>query len=218
MTVPSAGSHAPPAVTHARLLTARLLRRTALASWTSIAGVIGGDANHISENNRRYQAALDRRPDLAAELEQLTRAIENWQTPAPIAPTTPQHERMRNVAVAIKAHAGELLAGFHGEDGARWASVALCRQHTDLTCYEIAAIHDVADAQPSYSKDVVTRYRREDPDYDRRYQKLVALATELQRGAGYANANLRRGLTTNAVAAYAEAPATGNKAPNWNVR
>ena len=39
LTTPASGSDAPPAVTHARLLAARLLRCTALASWLAVAAV-----------------------------------------------------------------------------------------------------------------------------------------------------------------------------------
>ena len=110
LTTPSRGSLAPPAVTHARLLTATLLRRTALASWNSIAAVIGGKATHIGENNRRYTAVLSAQPMLAAELDQLLVAIESWHNPAPTPPTTPHHERMHDLAIAIKTRAAELLA------------------------------------------------------------------------------------------------------------
>ena len=196
LTTPSVGSHAPPAVTHARLLAARLLRRVALASWNSVAAGIAGDANHISENDWRYQAALDRHADLAAELERLTRAIEHWQRPPPIHPTAPHHERMRDIAIAIKAHSAELLAPSHGQHVARLTSIALCRQHTDLTCYDIAAIHHMTEAQPSFARATVARYRRDDPDFNARYGRLLTTARQLQRQAGYANANLKRGLTT----------------------
>ena len=60
LTTPSVGSHAPPAVTHARLLAARLLRCTALASFTAIAAAIGGDGNHLADNDRRYRPPLTR--------------------------------------------------------------------------------------------------------------------------------------------------------------
>ena len=196
LTTPSAGSHAPPAVTHARLLAAGLLRRTALVSWASVAAIIGGDANHIGENDRGYRAALKRSPSFAAELDRLVRAVENWHTPAPIHPTTPHHERMHDIAMAIKADSAELLESSHGPDLARLTSITLCRQHTDLTCYDIAAIHRVKDAQPSFARATVARYRRRDPDFNTRYRELLATAQRLQRQAGYSNANLTRGLTT----------------------
>jgi hypothetical protein len=196
LTTPSRGSHAPPAVTHARVLAARLLRRAARASWNSVAASIGGDANHISDNNWRYQAALDRRPGLAAELERLTRAIEHWQSPPPTHPTAPHHDRMRDIAIAIKADSAELLDTSHGQDVARLSSIVLCRQHTDLTCYDIAVIHQVKEAQPSFARATVDRYRRNDPDFDTQYRRLLTAAQALQRQAGYAHANLKRGLTT----------------------
>jgi hypothetical protein len=63
ITKPSQCSHAPPAVTHARLLAAELLRRTSLAAWAAIAAAIGGDTNHIGNNNWSYQAAIERHPE-----------------------------------------------------------------------------------------------------------------------------------------------------------
>lgn len=195
LTAPSVGSQARPAVTHARLLTARLLRRTARLSWKSVAAILRTEANHICDNDRRYQAALNRNPCLAGELEQLHQAITNWETTTPTPPSTPHDERMRSVAVAINTRASELLANSHGPVVARCTSIALCRQHTDLTCPTIAAIHGTTDAQPSYSKDTVARLRRDDPDYAQQYKQLLAESEALQRQAGYTNANLKRGLT-----------------------
>ena len=114
--------------------------------------------------------------------------------------------RMRALAVAIKAQARELLATSHGPCVAERTSIALCRQHTDLTCPTIAAIHGVTDAQPAWSAHTVARLRREDPDYTQRHQKLLAVCKALQRQAGFANANLRRGLTSP----RGTATATGN--------
>jgi hypothetical protein len=62
LTTPASGSDAPPEVTHARLLAARLLRCTALAFWLAVAAVIGGHLNTTSQNDRRYRAALTRSP------------------------------------------------------------------------------------------------------------------------------------------------------------
>jgi hypothetical protein len=104
---------------------------------------------------------------------------------------------MRNLTMTIKTQVGELLATPRAENAARCASITLCRQHTDLTCPTIAAIHNVADAEPSYSKAVVARGRREDPDFDHRYRQLLDRTRTLQRRAGYANAHLKRGLTTH---------------------
>lgn len=193
---PSAGSHAPPAVTHARLLTARLLRQTALASPAAAAHAIGGGAAGIGQNDRAYRAALKQDASLAAEHDRLARAIENWHTPAPIHPTRPHHERMRELAIAIKTDAAKLLASSHGLNMARHASIAVCREHTDLTSREIGTIHNVNHPQPWIANATVERHRRKDPDFDRRYRQLLTRARELQRQAGYANANLKRGLTT----------------------
>jgi hypothetical protein len=214
LSAPSIGSHAAPAVTHARLLTARLLRRTALASWRSAAVIIGGDANHISDNDRRYQSALDQDPRLAAELEHLVALIENWRTPQPTPPSTPHAERMRELAIAIKARADALLAASHGPYVAQRTSIALCRHHTDLTCPTIAAVHAVKDAQPSFSHATVARHRRTDRDFDRRYQQLNNYARELRRQAGYASANLQRGLTTRGTRTPRRPPPRRPSIPN----
>lgn len=195
LTTPSSGSDAPPAVTHARLLTARLMRRTALASWPAVVAVIGGHANSISQSDRRYRAALTRNAELAAELDRLLHAVENWHTGAPARPTTTHHEHMRDLARAISTHAVKLLAPTHGPNIARYASIAICREHTDLTCLQIATIHNVNHAQPTFAHAAVERRRRSDPDLDRRYRQLLDHAQQLRRQAGYANANLRRGMT-----------------------
>ena len=135
---PSVGSHAPPAVTHARLLAARLLRRTARGSFTAIGASIGGDGNHLADNDRRYRRTLAHDARLAAEVDQLLEAVERWRVPAPEPPSTPHHQRMHAIAIAIKAECAELLTPSHGEYSARCTSISLCRDHTDLTCYEIA--------------------------------------------------------------------------------
>lgn len=153
LTTPPSGSDAPPAITHARLLAARLLRRTALASWPAVAAVIGGHANTVSQNDRRHRAALTRNPDDATELDRLAYAVEKWHTPAPAHPTTAHDERMRDLARAINAHAVKLLASGHGPNIARHASIAICRERTDLTSREIAAIHNVNHAQPTLARD-----------------------------------------------------------------
>ena len=196
LTIPSGGSHAPPAVTHARLLAARLLRRTARGSFTAIGASIGGDGNHLADNDRRYRRTLAHDARLAAEVDQLLEAVERWRVPAPAPPSTPHHQRMHAIAIAIKAECAELLTPSHGEYSARCTSISLCRDHTDLTCYEIADIHTVKDAQPSFSHATVVRHCRAEPDFAQRYRRLVDHARQLQRQAGYANANLKRGLTS----------------------
>jgi hypothetical protein len=193
---PSVGSHAPPAVTHARLLATSLLRHTALGSYTAIGAAIGGDGNHLADNDRRYRHRLEHDPHLAAEVDELARAVDRWRVPAPAPPTKPHNHRMRDIAIAIKLDCEELLSSSHGAQVARFTSISLCRNHTDLTCYEIADIHAVNEAQPAYSHDAVARHRRTDHDYAHRYRQLADQAGELQRHAGYARANLKRGLTT----------------------
>jgi hypothetical protein len=196
LTTPSPGSKAPPAVTHARLLTATLLRRTALASWNSIAAVLGGEAKHLGENDRRYKAALAQQRAMAAELDQLLLAIESWHNPAPSARTTPHRQRMHDLAIAIKTRATELLASSHGVDAARRASIACCQQLTDLTRDAIAAVHGIKRVEPPDKQATVSRHRQLDHDFDQRYRQLLDQARELQRGAGYGNTSLRRGLAT----------------------
>jgi hypothetical protein len=195
LTTPSQGSSAPPAVTHARRIAARLLRHTALASWTSVAAIIGGAADYIGHSDREYRAALEQTPGIAAELDLLVAAIEDWQVPAPIHPTTPHHLRMHDLAMTIKAQSTKVLGGSHGPNMARRASIAVCRQTTDLTSRQIAAIHDVNHAQPTLAHATVERHRRADPDLDRRYLQLLDHAHQHQRQAGYANANLKRAPT-----------------------
>ena len=198
LTTPPSGSDAPPAVHHARLLAARLMRRTALASWPAVAAVIGGHPDNIGQNDHWYRAALTRNPDLAAELDRLLRGVEDWHTPAPAHPATAHYERMRDLARAIQGYAAKLLTSAHGPNMARHASIAVCREHTDLTSREIALIHNVNHAQPTFAHATVERRRRKNPDFDDRYRQLLDHAHELQRQAGYASANLKRGLTRQA--------------------
>jgi hypothetical protein len=90
------------------------------------------------------------------------------------------------------------LLSSHGPHLACRASIAACRQHTDLICPTIARIHGIVDAQPSYCRAVVDRYRRDDVDFDRRYQRLLDHAEQARTAAGFANANLTRALTAKA--------------------
>lgn len=78
----------------------------------------------------------------------------------------------------------------------RRTSILACRAHTDLTWDDIADIHYVPAAQAAFSRATVTHHRRTDPDFNHRYQQLLDHAQELQRAAGFANANLTRGLTS----------------------
>jgi hypothetical protein len=150
-------------VTNARLLASALLRRTAIASWAAIASTIGGAENRLGNNDRAYRAALERTPALAGELDRLVRAVEDWETVTPIAPTAPHSERMRDNAMSIKAHAAELFAPLDTADLALRASMLACRAHTDLTWADIAAIHNVPAAYPTFSQATVTRHRPTTP-------------------------------------------------------
>ena len=194
---PCERTQTPPAVTHARLLAAALLRRTALASWSAVAATIGWGANRLASDGRAYNAALERQPRLADELEQLTRAIEDWQAPAPLIPTTPHRERMHHVAKRIQACAAELFTAPYGPGVALRTSIAVCRDYTDLTCETIAAIYHVKDAQPAFSRATVANHRNGDCAFDGRYRQLLNHAQTAQQEAGFTNANLKRGLASN---------------------
>jgi hypothetical protein len=56
----------------------------------------------------------------------------------------------------------------------------------------------------SLSPATIARLRRADRDLDQRYSQLLDQARELQGQAGFANANLRRGLTTNRAAGQSD--------------
>ena len=198
LTTSPSGSDAPPAVHHARVLAAWLMRRTALASWPAVAAIIGGHPDNIGQNDHWYRAALTRNSDFAAELDRLLRGVEDWHAPAPAHPATAHHERMRDLARAIQGYAATLLTSGHGPNMARHASIAACREHTDLTSREIALIHNVNHAQPTFAHATVERRRCKSPDFDERYRQLLDHAHELQRQAGFASANLKRGLTRQA--------------------
>jgi hypothetical protein len=192
LTAPSrAPTHAPPAVRHARLLTVALLRSTAIASWNAIATSMRYSASALANDHRAYQTALAGSPTLARELEQLTHATEDWQTPPPATPSEPHDTRMRAIAQAIQAHAATLLA--HQAEMAPRASMLACRAHTDLNWRELAAIHHLPLAQPASLHTIVAYHRRTDPDFDHRYEQLLERGQALQNAAGYANANLTRG-------------------------
>lgn len=197
LTASSRRSRTPPAVIHARLLAAALLRQSAPVSWTAIATTIGGPANRLAAEQVAYRAAIERSPTLANELEHLAEAVANTQAAAPVIPTTPHRHRMHNVASTIRAHAAELLSASHGADVARGASIVVCREHTDLTWDAIAAIHDLSIPQPAHSRAAIARHRGNDPGFNHRYLQLLDHAKELQHAAGYAHANLTRGLTSS---------------------
>ena len=188
------GMQTPPAVIHARLLAAALLQRTWPTSWNAIGEAINQDGNRVADRQRAYESACQRQPRLADELQQLQQAIANPHTPAPSAPTTPHQQRMREVAETIQKRAAELLTASHGAHIARRASITACRQHTDLTCTTIGAIHHIPGAQPACSHAVVERYRRADPAFEARYQQVLRYAEQARREAGFANANLTRAL------------------------
>jgi hypothetical protein len=190
------GVQAPPAVIHARLLAAALLQRTWPTSWNAIGEAINQNGNQLADQQRAYQATCHSEPRLAAEVDQLQHAIENPQTPTPSVPTTPHRQRMRRVAEQIQTRAAELLTASHGAHIARRASIAACRQHTDLTCTTIAAIHHIASAQPACSRATVARYRHDDREFERRYRQLLDHAEQARGTAGFANANLKRALTS----------------------
>lgn len=192
ITTPARGSERSPAATHARLLAAALLRRMTVASWPTIAPTLDGDPHRLSLNN----SALKRNPTLASELQRLISAVENRETAIPIGPTTPHHKRMRDIAASINAHATELFTPRYAADLRLRTSMLACRTHTDLTWAAIAAIHDIPVAQPAWLQTVITRHRRDDPDFNHRYQQLLHHAQELQREAGFANAYLTRGLAS----------------------
>ncbi len=196
LTAASQRSRTPPAVIHARLLAGALLRRSAPVSWVAIATTIGGPANRLAAEQVAYRAATERNPTLANELEHLAEAVANTQAVAPVIPTTPHRDRMHNVASTIRAHAAELLSASHGADVARGASIVVCREHTDLTWDAIAAIHDLTVAQPGHTRAAIARHRGNDPHFNHRYLQLRDYAKELQQAAGYTNATLTRGLTT----------------------
>jgi TniQ len=188
------GMQTPPAVIHARLLAAALMQRIAPTSWNAIGEAINQDGNQLADRQHAYQSVRQAQPWIADEIDHLEQAIENPHTPAPTVPSTPHQQRMREVAEAIKAHAAELLTASHGADIARRASITICRQHTDLTCEVIAAIHHVGDAQPAYSREAVAKHRHADPAFHRQYQQLLNRARAAQREAGFASATLTRGL------------------------
>jgi len=196
LTKPCEGSHAPAAVTHARLLAAALLRRTALASWAAVAATLGGSPRRLAVNDRDYHVALKHNPAFARELRQIERVVRDWRTPMPATPTTPHNQRMHSVAAKIRAHAAELFSATNGTDIGLRASILACRAHTDLTWAEIAAIHDIPVAQPAFSRATITHRRRENPSFDHQCQQLLHHAKTLQQEAGFAAANLTRGLTS----------------------
>lgn len=193
LTTAAVDRQAPAAVTHGRLLAAALLRRTILASWEAIATVLPGGHSRLGANDRAYQAALDRDPVLAGELESLLGQVRDLRTPAPVAPEVPHRWRMRAVAEAIGGKAAELLPT-EGPIGLRAGALA-CREHTDLTWAEIADLNETR-AHPTLFQETVAARRRDDLAFDGRYRDLLDCAEDLRRSAGYANANLRRGLGT----------------------
>jgi TniQ len=205
-TTPAHGTRATPAVAHARLLAAALLRRGALASWATVAATLGGRAEHHGSS---YRTAIEHDSGLAAEIERLAHAVEAWEPPARTAPATPHSERMRAVATATKTRAVELFTPPHTTDQALRISMVACREHTDLTWDDIAHIHNVP-AYANWSQATVSNHCRDDPDFAQRYQRLLENAHELRREAGFANAHLKRGVALNRPTASTEPVAVRN--------
>ncbi len=196
LTTPTVGSRAPAAVTHARLLAAALLRQTTLASWTAIGGILGGYKHRLSTNHLAYRDACERDPALAAELEMLATRVGDWREAVPDPPASPHGERMREVAASIRCDAAEIF----GDSGLRspglHASLLTCREHTDLTWAELAEVHRLPYAQPQWSRGIVV-CRRADRQFQERFEALGSHAAVLREKAGFADAQLTRGLVTS---------------------
>jgi hypothetical protein len=194
ITTSPSGLASPAAVAHARLLAAALLQEVALASPAVIASVLHGDPGRLGDNHRAYRDTLARTPKLAAEVKQLTCAIEAWDTPVPTPPAAPHHQRMLAIATAIKPRALELFLPRSGGDLALRASMLACRTDTDLDWRDITSIHDRPAARPANTRASVAYHRRADPEFDHLYAQLLDHAHALRRAAGYTNAQLERGL------------------------
>jgi hypothetical protein len=67
--------HTPPAVMHARLLAAALLKRSWPTSWNAIGEAINRNGVKIADQQRAYQAACQRQPRLADELGTASRLL-----------------------------------------------------------------------------------------------------------------------------------------------
>ena len=191
-------AHPPPAVIHARLLAAALLREALPTSWAAIGEAIHHPGVRVASEQRAYRAARQRDPRLADELQHLHHAIDDPALAMPDAPITPHQQRMSRVAQHIQTRATELLAASHGAHIALRASIAACREHTDLTYPAIAAIHATNEAHPALTRAVVARYRQSDPEFAHRYKQLLDHATHARAAAGYTNANLTRALAPQA--------------------
>ena len=163
ITTSPSGAASPAAVAHTRLLAAALMQEVALASPAVIASVLQSYPGRLGDNHRAYRDTLARTPKLAAELKQLTRAIEAWDTPAPTPPAAPHHQRMLAIATAIKPRALELFLPGFGSDLALRASMVACRAHTDLDWRDITSIHNRPAARPANTRASVAYHRGADP-------------------------------------------------------
>ena len=199
ITTSPSGTASSAAIAHARLLAAALLQEVALASPAVIASVLQGDPGRLGDNHRAYRDTLARTPKLAAELEQLTHAIEAWDTPAPTPPAAPHHQRMLAIATAVNPRALELFLPRFGSDLALRASMVACRTHTDLDWRDIASMHDRPTARPANTRASVAYHRRTDPEFERLNAELLEHAHAQRRAAGYTDARLTGGLVSRST-------------------
>ena len=203
LTTPSVGSHAPPAVTHARLLATRLLRRTALPSYTAIAARrSAATATTSPTTTAATDDALKHNPHLAAEVDHLAQAIDRL---ANTRADTTQHSRTTNACATSRSRSEERCSrAARPSHGDRHRATAPASRSAEITptspAHEIADIHDVKDARTAFAHATVARHRRTDPDFEHRYRQLLREARRVRRQAGYENANLRRGLTSQPAA------------------
>ena len=216
ITTSPSGTASPAAVAHARLLAGALLQEVALSSPAVIASVVQGDPGRLGDNHRAYRDTLARTPKLAAEVKQLTRAIEAWDTPAPTPPAAPHHQRMLAIATAIKPRALELFLPRFGSDLALRASMVACRTHTDLDWRDITSIHARPAARPANTRASVAYHHRADPEFDHLYAQLLDHAHALRRTAGYTNATLIRCLVSRSTT-RAQRPMGSNYVSNGKV-
>ena len=184
--------------------------RTALPSCTAIAGAIGGDGNRLADNDRRYRNALKHNPAHGRRSRSPRarhRALASTRAHTTQPPAQPAYARHRDHDQSARSRRARVS---HGDATAQLTSTALCRNHTDLTCPEIASIHNVKDAESAFAHATVARYLGTDPDYKHRHRRLLREAQRLRREAGYENAILRRGLTSQSAATDNTQTLTGN--------
>lgn len=181
----------PAGATNARILAALVIHRLGGSQWEQINDVFGSISNPARNYLRRIQGT-----DLETPLGSLIGRVRDGRMdlPNPAGPE-PHHERMIALAQSIRL-AAERSAPDSLENQQRiLASIKACEEHTDLTWHHLEVVHDIH--RPETITHPFRGYKLNEGG-TALLKMVLSEASQLRRKAGYANSDLRRGLTVAA--------------------